>query len=181
MESYIGEIKAFAGPRVPANWQICNGAILSISGNQELFSVIGNIYGGDGRNTFALPDLRGTLPISQGAGPGLTNRTIGQFGGQEGVTITSKEIPAHNHAARVSAEGTAANAPSAATYLSAMYSPTGTVKGYLPSSATGITISAMNQNAISTAEGGGQAHDNVMPSLAINYIICMKGIFPPRS
>lgn len=180
MDSYIGEIRAFAGPRIPKNWLICNGALLSVQDYDQLYSLIGTIYGGDGRNTFALPDLRGTLPISQGQGPGLTNRTLGQISGAEGVAVTSTEVPAHSHSVQVSTAGTAGNTPSNATYLSAMSSPTGTLVGYLPGSATGITVEAMNKDMI-TDTGEGLAHKNVMPSMAINYIICVNGIYPPRS
>ena len=133
----IGEVSIFGGNFAPSGWEFCDGQLLAISQYQSLFSILGTTYGGDGRMTFGLPDLRGRTAIGEGSGPGLTPRPLGQKIGVEAVTLTEGQLPAHNHS--------------------------------LPQS-------------INTTEnaGGNQSHNNMQPSIALNYNIAMQGIYPPR-
>ena len=125
---YIGEIRLFAGNFAPVGFAFCNGQLLAISENSALFALIGTIYGGDGQTTFALPDLRGRLPMHQGTGPGLTTRVIGQQFGTETVTLTTAQIPAHSHPVLCS------SAPSSAGPAGAFWAQTTGVSGFGPSS-----------------------------------------------
>ena len=162
---YIGEIRMFAGSFAPAGWAFCDGRLVAISENETLFNLIGTIYGGDGQQTFALPDLRGRAPVHQGATLG-----IGQLGGTEQVTLTTSQIPVHTHAAFGS------------TALATTPDPTGKV----PASSTGATIFPYGLDAPATtldptsisAAGGSQPHDNMQPYLCVSFIIALFGVFP---
>ncbi|MBL9133493.1 MAG: phage tail protein [Verrucomicrobiaceae bacterium] len=168
---YVGEIRIFAGNFAPAGWQFCDGTLLPISENETLFNLIGTTYGGDGQNTFAVPDLRGRLPIHQGQGPGLsTNRVIGETGGVEEVTLSINQIPSHTHpmlASNNTAGGT---------------SPAGMVFG----AGTEVTVTAFGSDAplttlspaAVTSVGGSQPHENLQPYLCVNFIISLFGIYP---
>jgi len=161
----------FGGNFPPAGWAFCAGQILSIAEYETLFNLIGTTYGGDGQNTFALPDLRGRLPIHQGQGPGLSNFVIGQIGGTETVTLTTQQIPAHSHTPIAqSSAGTVASPANAVWAGSAIGEYAGAVT---PSS-------AMSANLVGSA-GGSQPHENRMPFLAVNYIISLFGIFPSQN
>lgn len=175
MDPYLGDIRLFAGNFAPAGWVICDGRLLAISENDALFAIIGTTYGGDGVTTFAVPDLRGRLPVGQGNGPGLSPRVIGQKYGVESVTLLTTQIPSHSHSFSAST-----SAPSTSP------SPTGTVfahsdtdKIYV-SSPSGPMPETMNAATVQ-ATGGSQPHNNVMPTTAINYILCVAGIFPSRN
>ena len=172
-EPFIGEIRMVGFNFAPRGWALCDGQLLSISQNTALFALLGTTYGGDGRTTFALPDLRGRVPVHNGNGPGLSSYPIGTRGGVEAVTLTANQIPPHNHAAN--AAGPAGNSNdaigniwaddagvSSATYSSA--AATGTMRG----------------NAIGNT-GGGQAHENRQPYLAINFVIALVGLYPSRN
>lgn len=168
---YIGEIRMFGGNFAPQGWAFCDGSLLPISENDALFTLIGTTYGGDGQTTFALPDLRGRLPVHMGQGGGLSSRIIGETGGTESVTLTMTQIPAHTHALLGSSS------------LASELSPAGTVIAsptnidlYRPGSAP---VSALAANAISPA-GGSQPHDNIQPFLCISFIISLFGIFPSQ-
>lgn len=152
---------------------MCDGQLLPIAQNTALFSLIGTIYGGDGRTTFALPDLRGRTSLHMGTGAGLSNRTIGQRGGEETVTLTLNQIPGHSHAARAYSGGGGTDSPQ-----NAVWAKEETV-GALPYSTTSPNTT-MSSNAIGNT-GGTQAHDNMQPFLTINYCIALLGIFPSRS
>ena len=154
----------FAGTFAPLDWEFCAGQLLSISENDALFSLIGTTYGGDGQNTFALPDLRGRLPIHVGGG-----FQMGQTGGVEQVTINSSQLPAHNHALNASEGG--ASSPLAANLLVAQ-----TQKSMFRA---GTTTVAMAAASISFA-GGAQPHENLQPYLCVNFIISLYGIYPSR-
>ncbi len=169
-QPYVGEIRIFAGNFAPAGWMFCNGQMLPISENETLFQLIGTAFGGDGQETFALPDLRGRSPIHAGQGPGLQPYGFAEFGGEEQVTLIASRVPAHSHALRVSS-GTATLA-----------SPIGTVAG--DASASGALVysafvpdTAMHASAISPV-GASQPHENRMPYLGIHFIISLFGIFP---
>jgi len=175
-EPFIGEIRLFAGNFAPSSWAFCDGQLLAVSQNDALFSLLGTIYGGDGRTTFGLPDLRGRVPIHMGTGPGLTPKSIGQKSGLETVTITANQMPSHTH--DITAQGQSASGESsdgsnktwAGTARVAMYG--NQANANMRSDALSVTM----QNA-----GGSQAHNNVQPFLCIHYIIALFGIFPSRN
>ena len=169
----------FAGNFAPRNNAQCNGQLLSIAQNTALFSLLGTFYGGNGVQTFALPDLRGRLPINQGNGPGLTPRVIGEVGGSENVTIDQTTTPTHNHI--VNATTDAGNLPGPSN-KSIPASPTdGTNPGTLyVAPPNTITPVAMAPQSLPFA-GGSQPHQNMQPSLAITFIIALQGIFPSRN
>ncbi|WP_426305668.1 phage tail protein [Acidovorax facilis] len=175
MDSYIGDIRLFAGNFAPRGWMLCNGALLSISNYDTLFMLIGTTYGGDGQNTFALPDLRGRVPVGQGIGPGLSTRVLGQIYGSESVTLLNTQMPQHNHPFNA----TTATATSARPD-GMLFAQTGADKLYGPAPASGPQPQTMAANAVLPA-GGSQPHDNIMPSMALNYIIAFEGIFPSRN
>ncbi len=167
---YIGEIRMFGGNFAPAGWMFCDGSILAISEYETLFNLIGTTYGGDGQSTFALPDLRGRVPVHMGQGAGLSAYTIGQMGGQEMVTLTTSQMPAHSHV------------PQANTGMGSQTSPAGNVwanSTNLPYSASAPSA-AMDPAAVGMA-GGSQPHDNMVPYLCISFIISLFGIFPTQS
>lgn len=169
MEAYVGEIKLFAGNYAPAGWAICNGTTLSIPGNEMLFSLIGTTYGGDGQTTFALPDFRGRVVLSQGQNPTTgTTYNVGQKAGTETVTLTLDQLPAHTHGVQASSNGPTTNNPEGAIWT--------TNKQYSTLAPNGT----MKPNTVSSVGGNG-AHNNMMPFLPINYIICLYGLYPQQS
>jgi len=179
MEGFIGEIRAFSGNYAPQGWHFCDGALLSVSEYEALYSLIGNIYGGSYPNNFALPNLIGRLPISQGTGAGLTARTTGQTGGVETFTLLTTNIPAHTHRFLISTAGTATKTPNSAAFLASMNSPEATVLGYLPGTPSGATKITMDPTSVFPT-GGGLPHNHLMPCLAISYIICLIGLYPSQ-
>ena len=176
-EGFIGEIRIIADANnIPRGWALCNGQILAISQNTALFSLIGTIYGGDGRYTFALPDLRGRTPIHSGQGPGLTNRRLGEKGGQETVALTVNQLPPHSHDATINASD---NIGTSASPTENYWAATGDNSAnyyyyygeYYKMSSSGINIGST---------GGGQPHKNMPPYLVVKYIICIQGLYPSR-
>lgn len=178
MDPFTGEIRIWPGKKAPAYWHICDGSLLTISGNEALFSIIGTIYGGNGTSNFALPNLQGRLPIHQGTGPNLTPRPIGQSGGATGVTLTTANMPAHTHTVN------AMNIPATATTVTGNYLavPPSGYSGY--QTAQGATVVAMADAALTPAYGSGggnaQPHANTMPTISLYYIICLNGIYPVK-
>lgn len=174
---YIGEIRMFAfGTRgAPNNWQACDGSLLPISEYDALFALIGTTYGGDGQTTFAVPDLRGRLPIHQGQGPGLSNYVIGQRAGTETVTVLPTQMPAHTHTL-VATTGASGSLTPGNTQLP------GAVSGdtFYVNDTTGATVLAMSAQSTSLA-GGSQPHENCMPTLTVQYCIATFGIFPSQA
>ena len=181
-EYYLGEIRVFAGGTLPAQWSLCDGRLLSISNYTALFSLIGTTFGGDGVTNFALPNLLGTevsvvgrVPIGQGAAPTMTARTIGQYGGSTAETLTTDQLPIHTHAANASTTAATTATPSANVLLASasiandvLYdNPNQALTQYQP----------LNAAAVST-EGLGQVHNNVMPTMKLQYMIALSGIFP---
>jgi microcystin-dependent protein len=171
---YIGEIRMFGfGTRgAPNGWQACDGSLLPISQYDALFALIGTTYGGDGQTTFAVPDLRGRVPIHQGTGPGLSSYVIGQRAGTETVTVLPTQMPAHTHVV-VATSGASNSLTPGNTLLP------GTVSGdsFYATDLTGATPIAMSAQSTSLA-GGSQPHENCMPTLTVQYCIATQGIFP---
>jgi microcystin-dependent protein len=165
-EPFVGEVRLFAGNFAPQGWAFCDGQLLSIADNDVLFALVGTLYGGDGQNTFALPDLRGRVPVHQASG-----YTIGQQGGSESVALAASQMPRHTHAMMASTLA-ASTAHGPAEVLGS--SPTMNLYG------TGAPNMAMDPNAITPA-GGNQPHDNMPPFVAMNYIIALFGIFPSQN
>ncbi len=165
-QPYVGEIRMFAGNFAPAGWMFCEGQLLPISENETLFNLIGTTYGGDGQSTFALPDLRGRLPIHFGNG-----FTLAQSGGVEAVTLSATQIPAHSH--QFMATSTNANDANPANNVASQ------VTAGFPYVNTVPTVAMAPQSVIST--GGSQPHDNFQPYLCIDFIISLFGIFPSQT
>ena len=177
-EPYIGEISMFAGNFAIRGYAFCQGQILSIAQNTALFSILGTTYGGNGQTTFALPDLRGRAPIGSGQGPGLSIRSLGQVLGSETVTLTLNQMPAHNHTVTVNPQAVAA-AGTTADPTGAYPANTGALdKEY---STTGSTVNMGAAAGTVGIAGGSQPHDNMPPSLVINFLIALEGIFPSRN
>lgn len=170
-EGYIGEIRMVAFNFAPRGWALCDGQLLSIAQNTALFSLIGTIYGGDGRTTFALPDLRGRVPVHAGTGAGLTPRSLGERGGVENVTLNIAQIPSHNHLAFANSGNATTGNPVNATWanvgLNSIYN-TSTPNVNM----AGATIGNM---------GGSQSHINMQPYEVVNFIIALQGIYPSRN
>lgn len=172
-QPFIGEVRIFAGNFAPVSWAFCDGALLSISEYETLFNLIGTTYGGDGVTTFALPDLRGRVPMHQGTGPGLSTRVIGEQQGTETVTLQPQQMPTHSHPAIASSlDGTSAS-PAGTVWAAGA----GGARAYA-TAATGVVNLA---GAAVANAGNGQPHENMQPFLAVNYIISLFGIFPSRS
>lgn len=162
-DPYLGEIRIMSFQFAPRGWAQCNGQILPINQNQALFAILGTTFGGNGQTTFALPDLRGQVPVHAAA-----TRPIGSAGGVEAVSLTTGQIPAHSHTLAVSAQRAALDDPTAAYWAAdtaAHFAPTGT--GAMAGSAIGVT-------------GASQPHENRQPSLTVNFVIALVGIFPSR-
>jgi len=174
---YVGQILMFAGNFAPAGWMTCSGQTIPISENETLFNLIGTTYGGDGQSTFKLPDLQGRLPIHMGTGGGLSNYQIGQSGGMEEVTLTTQQIPAHNHMAVTnSAQGSTA-VPSASTILSSQNIGNGNnTPNVYGAFASGTSVTLPPTTIQNT--GGSQPHNNIQPVTAVTYIISLFGVFP---
>lgn len=170
-DPFVGEIRMFAGNFAPRGWAFCDGQLLAVSQNDALFSLFGTIYGGDGRTTFGLPDLRGRFPVHAGSGPGLSPRNIGAMGGAEQVTLTTNQLPSHTHPVKGTNDIADASEPG----------------GQLPAQSTTIdlyvsTAPTVDFNAAAVpGVGGSGSHSNLMPFLCINFIVALFGIYPPRN
>jgi microcystin-dependent protein len=173
-DQFVGEIRMFGGNFAPAQWAFCDGALLPISQNTALFSLLGTSYGGDGRTTFALPDLRGRTPIGTGQGPGLSQVDLGEQLGADAVTLAVTEMPAHPHVARGSTADGGTGNPSNAVWA---VSRQGRASERLY--ATG-SPAAMSGAALAPS-GGSLPHNNLAPYLVVTFIIALQGIYPPRA
>jgi microcystin-dependent protein len=171
-QPYVGEIRMFAGTFAPVGWMFCDGQMLPISENEVLFQAIGTTYGGDGESTFALPDLRGRIPIHAGSTAFASNYQVGDFGGDETVTLLVTQIPAHEH-------------PYATLASAANTSPVGNLVADTGISAIYADANQVDESVASpSAMGGGgesQPHDNVMPFLCVNFIISLFGLWPNQT
>ena len=167
-QPYIGEIRMFGGNFAPAGWAFCNGQLLPIAENDALFTLIGTTYGGDGQETFGLPNLQGRAPVHQGTGSGGSVYTLGEAAGVETVTLTINQIPVHGHPL-LATEVSAQNPQPEGSVLS----QSTTIQPYL----TDAGQVALSQNAVSPV-GGSQPHENMQPFLCISFIISLFGVFP---
>jgi microcystin-dependent protein len=171
-QPYVGEIRMFAGNFAPAGWMFCDGQLLPISENETLFQLIGTTYGGDGQETFGLPDLRGRVPLHAGQGPGITqNYVLGEMAGAEGIALQTQQIPIHNHAFAVN---------------SGIGTDTNPTNKFMAASLTGKAYYAATPdkqmfNQILSPVGGNQPHENMHPYGVISFIISLFGIFPSQT
>jgi microcystin-dependent protein len=170
-EPFVGEIRMFAGNFAPRGWAFCDGQLLAVSQNDALFSLLGTIYGGDGRTTFGLPDVRGRVPLHQGTGPGLSLRRLGSKSGSENETLTINQLANHSHDFNANAA------------LATVETPAGKVVAQ----GSGVNFyreETQNMNMASGMighTGGSRSHANLMPTLCINFIIALFGIYPSRN
>jgi microcystin-dependent protein len=171
-EPFVGEIRMFAGNFAPRGWSFCDGQLLAVSQNDALFSLLGTIYGGDGRTTFGLPDLRGRIPIHQGQGPGLSPRKLGSKAGSEKETLTTSQMPSHSH----TPQGSNNQATSTTLSGNVLAKVEADAAMYVPTKATPQNLI----NGIVANTGGSRSHTNLMPTLCIHYIIALVGIYPSR-
>ena len=174
-EPFIAEIRIFAGNFAPRSWAFCNGQLLPIAQNTALFSLIGTTYGGDGRSTTALPNLKGRAAMHPGRGPGLTSRRLGQRGGVEMVSLTEAQMPSHTHTLRANSVGRGGGSRS----------PAGNSFSNVQGGFAYVTGSDTNLVDLSSMAlpntGGSQPHNNMQPFIAMNYIIALQGLYPSRS
>jgi len=171
-DPFVAEIRIFPFNFAPKGWAWCNGQLMPISQNTALFSLLGTTYGGDGKSTFALPDLQGSAPMHPGQGPGLSLHDLGEMGGSETVTLLTSEMPAHSHALR--ANNANGDTPSPGGNSLAR---TGTSNTYQQNSTNNLVGMAPQSLPVG---GGGLPHNNMMPYLTFNFNIALQGVFPPR-
>ena len=169
-EAYIGEIRLFGGNFAPRAWASCDGQLLNISSNDALFSLLGSVYGGDGRVSFGLPDLRSRVPVHQGHGNGLSNRMMGMRYGVEEVTLTNATLPSHTHDLNASTDGATTDSPA-----NAMLAKERIYQDFDPADNQDLSSLAIEHT------GGNRSHENRMPYLAMNFIIALYGIYPSRN
>jgi microcystin-dependent protein len=177
MSPYVGEIRMFAGNFAPEGWFLCDGSLLSISQYQVLFVLLGTTYGGDGTSNFALPDLRGRIPVGVGQGAGLSNYVLGQKAGTETVTLSTANLPAHTHS--LNASGAIATTATPGTGVVFAKCPA-TYLGYLSPSAPAGSAKTLAPSSVTNSPGG-QPHPNVMPGVCLNFIISWQGVFPSQN
>ena len=170
-DQFVAEIRIFPFDYAPLGWAVCDGQLMPISQNTALFSLVGTMYGGDGRTTFGLPNLQGNAPMQQGQGPGLSLRDQGEIGGAPSVTLLQSEIPVHSHALHADAIdlGDTNQVSSNASFAQSK-------GGTLYQTSSNINLASQ---ALTTA-GGSMPHNNMQPYLAVNFCIALQGIFPPR-
>lgn len=173
-EPFIGEIRWFAGNFAPRGWAFCDGQLLAISENDALFSLIGTIYGGDGQTTFALPDMRGRIPVHEGSGPGLSTRMLGQKAGAETHTLTANQIPGHTHTAYGDTLEGDSTGPEGKTWAK-------TGRGDADYAVYDDAAKAAMHPGIIGSGGGGQPHSIMMPFQGIHCIIALNGIYPSQN
>jgi microcystin-dependent protein len=175
VQEYLGAIKMFAGDFAPTGYAFAQGQTLALNQYTALFSLYGTTYGGNGISTFQLPNLQSQLPISWGNGAGLTPRVIGETGGTDNVTLLSSSVPSHNHVFNGTTNTAGTNVAGSTMLLGK--APVGVF--YATAGGTGVTTVALNHGAVQQM-GGNLPHNNDQPSMGINFIVCMSGVFPSR-
>ncbi|MEM7241313.1 MAG: tail fiber protein [Pseudomonadota bacterium] len=173
-EPFVGEIRMFAGNFAPRGWAFCDGQLIATAQNDALFSLFGTVYGGDGRTTFGLPDMRGRIPVHAGTGPGLSSRRLGIKGGAETVTLNAINLPAHSHSQFAETSDADQTTPT-----DHMLGKTGSGNPYYVGDLS-QDLTAMNISTLQNA-GGSNAHTNLMPYLCVNFIVSLFGIYPSRT
>lgn len=187
-DPFIGEIRIFAGTYAPVGWSFCNGTVLPISANEVLYSLIGNIYGGDGRTTFALPDLRGRLPVGLGHSPTLPiDVELGEQFGVESITLTQAKLPVHSHpfvvSSAVANTTIPAEATNNATRTFGTFTKVNAMTGLYNNSISQlgrVQLDGATLNPSAGSSSGATAHSNLMPAMALNYIIATIGLYPSQ-
>jgi microcystin-dependent protein len=174
-DPFLAEIRMFGGNFAPTGWALCNGQLMSISQNTALFSLLGTTYGGDGRVTFGLPNLQGSAPIQQGQGPGLSQRFLGEVGGEPTVTVLQSEMAQHTHTAMAVDDAGDSTDPTGRTWGQALK---GRVGDALYSTGVQPNLTMGQQTVLPM--GGSQPHNNMQPYLTVTFIIALQGIFPQR-
>lgn len=177
MDPFVGEIRAVGFNFAPRGWALCQGQLLSITQNTALFSLLGTTYGGDGRSTFGLPDLRGRLVVNPGQGPGLSNYALGQLSGTETVELTSDQLPAHTHSLAGVGVRVTSNPGNSTSPANALLAAT---EDLHYSSGSGVQMAPDVLTGTATQVGGSTGHLNLMPYLALSYVIALQGIYPSR-
>jgi microcystin-dependent protein len=173
MDQFIGQIQIFGFNFAPRDWALCNGAILAIRQNTALFSLLGTMYGGDGKTTFMLPNFAGRTCCNQGEGPGVTSRTVGESFGENSVTLTANEMPAHSHPFTIYNQTDTSKRTSAPANGSSLVVPQNSAP-FNSSGAANVQFSPR----MGGMAGGGQPHENRQPYLAMNFCIALSGVFP---
>ncbi|WP_298295529.1 tail fiber protein [uncultured Litoreibacter sp.] len=176
-DPFLAQIVMFGSNFAPRSWAFCDGQLLPISQNSALFSLLGTIYGGDGRTSFGLPEMRGRVPIHAGNGPGLSPRRLGERGGSESETLTQAQIPQHNHNVTMRADSRSGNTDNPAGNIISTGSGTTLFRPNSARDDVNMASDALTQNNV----GGSQSHNNMQPFIAVNYIIALQGIFPSRN
>ena len=177
-DPFIAEIIMFGGNFAPRGWAFCDGQLLSISQNTALFSILGTTYGGDGRTTFGLPDLRGRVAMHPGSGPGLSTRRLGEKSGVETVILNANQMPSHTHAATAVANGTDTQGNSGFVG-GRTWSHVGA--NLYVDATPDVVMHAGNVTVTNANTGGNQSHTNIQPYLCVNFIIALQGVFPSRN
>ncbi len=175
-DPFVAEIRIFPFNFAPRGWAFCDGQLLPLSQNTALFSLLGTTYGGDGKSTFALPNLQGSAPMHPGQGPGLSLHDLGETGGSETVTLLLSEIPAHAHTVGRAVAATG----NSMTPVNSIWAQAGSARAAVNSYAPGPPTGAMKSDVIQPT-GGDQPHNNMQPYLTLNFCIALQGVFPPRS
>lgn len=174
-DPFVAEIRIFPFNFAPKGWAFCDGQLLPLSQNTALFSLLGTTYGGDGKSTFALPDLQGSVPMHPGQGPGLSLYDLGQIGGSETITLLVSEIPAHTHSVG-RALGDAGNS---ITPVNSVWAQSAAGRGAAALYKDGAPTGKVNLNSLNVT-GGGLPHNNMQPYLTLNFCIALQGVFPAR-
>lgn len=177
MQPYVGEIRMFAFGRVPTNWAICDGSLLQIAQYQVLYTLIGTTFGGDGVNTFALPDMRGRLPVHQGTGLGLTPYVMGQRAGTEAVQLNTTQMPLHTHTVNATTNNVSTATPGNTVMTGAL---TNTDTMYATDLTGAIALTLQPTTVANPPQYANQPHDNSMPTLTVSYCIALFGVFPSQ-
>lgn len=172
-DPFVAEVRIFPFDFPPKGWAFCDGQRMPLSQNTALFSLLGTVYGGDGKSTFALPDLKGRAPMHPGQGPGLSLHDLGEAGGQETVTLLESEIPQHTHSLRGSADDGESKIPTSSRVI-------GRSVGGFAYQTTTSGLQPLAPQALAPA-GGNAPHNNMQPYLTLNFCIALQGVFPPRS
>ena len=174
-QPFLAEIRIFGFNFPPRGWAFCDGQLLSISQNTALFSLLGTTYGGNGQTTFGLPDLQGNAPLQPGQGPGLSQRVLGETGGEQTVTLLQTEMPAHSHGVQASSSAGTVIPPTGAIWGTP--GAARNLKMYIPSDANNVLMSPLG----TSITGGSLPHNNMPPYLCLNFCIALQGIYPARN